>query len=162
MKAVKILLLLLFSISNSQTEIEIKNGETIEFPLDSPTLYVTYHFIIPESEIYKNAMLIYKFDFEISRTMYMTIHEDGNTKLSFCVDDFMHHELNPINNKTITFVIHTINSGNLAKFTLLDLTKDIKTSLDNLKNIIQQKLVFLYFNNEPFCKFNYDIEEISS
>ena len=92
----------------------------------------------------------------------MTILEDGNTKLSFCVDDFMHHELNPINNKTITFVIHTINSGNLAKFTLLDLTKDIKTSLDNLKNIIQQKLVFLYFNNEPFCKFNYDIEEISS
>ena len=41
MKAVKILLLLLFSISNSQTEIEIKNGETIEFPLDSTTIYVT-------------------------------------------------------------------------------------------------------------------------
>ena len=58
MKAVKILLLLLFSISNSQTEIEIKNGETIEFLLDSTTIYVTYHFIIPESEIYKNAILI--------------------------------------------------------------------------------------------------------
>ena len=161
MKAVKIILFLLFSISYSEIEIEIRNGETIELPSDSTTFNVTYHFIIPESEIYKRAILVFKFDYDERRPMHMYIIEDGNEDLWSCRNVFTDYTLESINNKTITFAISNYNH-NLAKFTLLDLTKEIKTSLDNLKNIIPPKFEFLYFFFEPYCKFNYDIEEISS
>ena len=149
--------LVLLSIIYSQI-IEIENGKTIEIILEDKTeKKVTYNFIVPESDIYEEGILIYKLDF--NNSIYLRIYEDGERK-KFGIHDnnFYSYQLSSIKNKTITFEFSKYIFEACGQFTLLDLTKEINTTLDNLLNIVPTSS--LEFSFDPLCKINYKIDLI--
>ena len=160
MKAIKLFFfLILFYNIYSQT-FEIENGQTVEliFGDESEKAFI-YNFIIPESDIYEKAILMIKY--ELDDIMYIEINEDKDKSEQYRYrgKGFSYYDLSSIQNKTITFTISK-NYGSYCKFTLLDLTKEINTTLDNLPNIILTSEI--RFFDDPKCQFKYNIEEIDS
>ena len=160
MKTIKLFLfLVLFYNIYSQT-FEIENGQTVEliFEDESEKTFI-YNFIIPESDIYEKAILMFKY--ELDDYMYIEINEDEDIgkKYTYNGKGFSSYQLSSIKNKTITFTISKY-IGSYCKFTLLDLTKEINTKLDNLPNIILTSL--MRFFDDPKCQFKYNIEEVDS
>ena len=151
--------MVLFYNIYSQT-FEIENGQTVEliFEDESEKTFI-YNFIIPESDIYEKAILMFKY--ELDDYMYIEINEDEDIgkKYTYNGKGFSSYQLSSIKNKTITFTISKY-IGSYCKFTLLDLTKEINTKLDNLPNIILTSL--MRFFDDPKCQFKYNIEEVDS
>ena len=158
MKTIKLYLLLISFFIICSDIIEIENGQTYEiiFGDESEKKFI-YNFIVPESDIYEEAILIYKLDFD--NTIFFSLNEDGIETSGSYYYDFLGYHLSSIENKTITFTIKKL-LGSYGKFTLLDLTKEINTSLDNLINIIPTNSIHFLF--DPLCKINYNIEEVDS
>ena len=53
--------------------------------------------------------------------------------------------------------------GTNLKFTLLDMTKEIPTTLDNLINVVDDSTTYTtYFSSDPHCNYRYNIEEVDS
>ena len=121
MKSINILfVLVLFSTICSQI-IEIENYQTFEIIFgDKSEIEIIYNFLVPESEIYEEAILIYKTEFDYS--MYMTIIEEEEETSNYIGTRFYGYRLSYIKNKTISFIIKDIY-GSDGKFTLLDLNK---------------------------------------
>ena len=123
MKTIKLFLfLVLFYNIYSQT-FEIENGQTVEliFEDESEKVFI-YNFIIPESDIYEEVILMFKY--ELDDYMYIEINEDEDIgkKYTYNGKGFSSYQLSSIKNKTITFTISKY-IGSYCKFTLLDLTK---------------------------------------
>ena len=118
---------------------------------------VTYNFIVPESDIYEQVFLIYRLEFD--KGIYFKIYEDDEMKIYGTYESgFYYYSLSSIKNQTITFTFQYYSS--YGKFTLLDLTKEINTTLDNLLNIIPTYTISLNF--DPLFKMNFNIDEVMS
>ena len=53
--------------------------------------------------------------------------------------------------------------GSRGIFTLLDMTKEINTTLDNLINVVDDSITYTtYFSSDPHCNYRYNIEEVDS
>lgn len=158
MKLIKFVFFLIFASFIYSEITEIENGQTIEIFFEEETQKeLTYNFIVPELDTYEQAIFLYKLNFD--NTMSVSVMEDGKKTSSYSYKGFLSYHLSSVQNKTITFTINKIYSSH-GTFTLLDLTKEIKTSLDNLINIIPTS--FAQFLFDPICKINYVIEEIDS
>ena len=109
--------------------------------------------------MYEEAIIVYNAKFD--NDMYITLDEDGEKSYAYS-RAFIYHKLSTIENKTITFTI-TKMYGTKGTFTLLDLTKEINTTLDNLINLVDDSIDFVqYFFIDPRCNFRYNIEKVDS
>ena len=161
MKSIKIFFFLILFCTIFSQILEIENGQTIEVVFGSESeKTIIYNFTVPESEIYEGAVIVY--NAVSDDQMYIAVDEDGKESYSYSNSAFIHHVLSPIQNKTLTFTINKMRGTNL-KFTLLDLTKEIPTTLDNLINVVDDSVTYIsFFYSDPHCNFRYNIEEVDS
>ena len=159
MKTVKLFFfLVLFSTICSQIS-EIENGQVVEIIFgDESQKTFTYNFTVPESEIYEEAILLCKFDFDNS--IYYTIKEDGKQTSAYGYKGISSYRLSSKENKTITLTISKQYNTHNGIFVLLDMTKEINTSLDNLIYVIPN--TYVEFTFDPLWKIIYNIQEVDS
>ena len=161
MNSIKIFFFLILFCTIFSQILEIENGQTIElFFGNESEKTIIYNFNVPESEIYEGAVIVY--NAVSDDQMYIAVDEDGKESYSYSNSAFIYHVLSPIQNKTLTFTINKMRGTNL-KFTLLDLTKEIPTTLDNLINVVDDSITYTtYFSSDPHCNYRYNIEEVDS
>ena len=160
MKTIKIFFFLILFYTICSQILEIQHGQTIEVDLGNEReKTIIYNFTVPDSEMYEEAIIVYNAKFD--NDMYITLDEDGEKSYAYS-RAFIYHKLSTIENKTITFTI-TKMYGTKGTFTLLDLTKEINTTLDNLINLVDDSIDFVqYFFIDPRCNFRYNIEKVDS
>ena len=143
MKAKKILLiiLLIFPSIDSQN-IEIQNGETID--LKSQINYITYDFWIPANVTIYSAFILYKYKSN-SPSKFSTIEDDIETEYNYNPNYFSVYSLTSVGNKTITFKI-SFSNDEVAKFTLLDLSKEINVNFDQFLSLMSSFFVPAIFS----------------
>ena len=161
MKTIKIYFFLLLFYNICSQVLEIENGQTIDVIFESGSeKTIIYNFIVPESEIYEGAIIVYNAIFDDE--MYITLDEDGKKSYAYSNRCFIYYGLSSIVNKTLTFTI-TKMRGSRGIFTLLDMTKEINTTLDNLINVVDDSIDYtIYFSSDPHCIYKYNIEEVNS
>ena len=92
--------------------------------------------------------------------MYFTLNENGVEEECGYIDKgILYHDISSIENKTFNFTIKKVR-GSYGKFTILDLTKEINTTLNNLKFLIDSSII--QYSYEPHCQFKFNIEEVNS
>ena len=92
----------------------------------------TYNFTVPESEIYEEAILLCKFDFDNS--IYYTIKEDGKQTSAYGYKGISSYRLSSKENKTITLTISKQYNTHNGIFVLLDVS--LKLAL-HLKQVVR-------------------------
>ena len=158
MKAKNILLIILLILSSIDSQnIEIQNGETID--LKSQLNYITYDFWIPENVTIYSAFILYKYKSN-SPSNFSIIEDDIETEYNYNPNYFSVYPLTSVGNKTITFKI-SFSNDEVAKFTLLDLSKEINVDFDQFLSLMSSFFV-LQFYKDPIFSAHFNIQEINS
>ena len=155
MNAFKLLILLVFISFVQLDGINIQNGETVYIPR---TIKINYNFTVPESETYKEALILTNINYTYNNWYYISITDEGKTTLyHYSPGNFCGYRLTSIKNKTITFEIAGVN----YEFTLLDITKEINLDFKKFLSVIPY-LNFMNLNFDPTLPYRFNIKEIDS
>ena len=158
MKTQSILLILLLILSSIDSQnIEIQNGETIE--LKSDLIHIAYNFSIPTEATVSSAFILYKCK-SISISKFFIIEDDKEKECPNNPNYFTVYSLTSVSNKTITFNI-SFSKTEIAKFTLLDLSKEINVDFNQFLFLMSSFFV-LQFYTDPVYSANFNIKEINT